>query len=130
MSTQRILLFSYILLGALIGVTLENLLDSLFSSVSALGALSHTVFGLEGVTYATLIGYGLALALVLYCWRSPKVRQPATQVVEEMSRVTWPTLAETRSSTWAVVVATLVCAVLLGAFDYGWGAITQWIYSP
>ncbi len=130
MSTQRILLFSYILLGWLVAVTLGNLLDSLFSGVNALGPLNHTVFGLAGVTYATVVGYAVALGLVIYSWKSPKVRQPATQVVEELSRVSWPTFAETRQATWAVIIATLICAVLLGLFDYGWGAVTQKLYNP
>lgn len=130
MSTQRILLLSYLVLGTLVGITLENLLGGMFSGVTALGFLNHSLFGLEGWNYATVLGYGIALALGLYCWRAPKVKEPATQVVEEMSRVTWPTLAETRAATYAVIIATLVCAAMLGLFDYGWGMLTETVYSP
>ena len=47
-----------------------------------------------------------------------------------MTRVTWPTAAETRAATYAVIVATLVCAVMLGFFDYGWGMLTETVYKP
>ncbi len=129
MSTQRILLLSYIVLGALLALVLENLLGSLFGAVSFLGALNGQFLGIEGWTYATLLGYGIALAVVLYCWRSPKVHVPAEQVVEELSRVTWPTIAETKAATYAVIVATLISAVILGFFDYGWGMLTTTLYS-
>jgi preprotein translocase subunit SecE len=76
-----------------------------------------------------VVGSALSIALTVYCWFSPKVRGPATQVIEELQRVTWPTWPETRAAAVAVVVASAVCAVLLGAFDYGWGAVTRAIYS-
>jgi preprotein translocase subunit SecE len=131
MSTQRILLLSFIVLGSLVAQALDNLLESLFRAVSFLGFLNQKfqVPGLDTWSYGTLIGYGGALALALYCWRAPKVREPAEQVVEEMTRVTWPTVAETRAATYAVIVATLISAVILGFFDYGWGLLTTMIYS-
>jgi preprotein translocase subunit SecE len=129
MSTQRILLLAFIVLGVLLGLTLENLLGSL-SGVGFLDFLRSSLFGLEGWTYATVLGYALAAAIGLFCWRDPRVKEPATQVVEEMTRVTWPTAAETRAATYAVIVATLVCAVMLGFFDYGWGMLTETVYTP
>ena len=130
MSTQRKLLLSYLVLGVLLGLTLEHLLERLGAGVSFLSLLGRPFLGLEGWTYATLLGYGGAIATALYCWRAPRVRQPAEEVVEELGRVTWPTLSETRAATWAVIVATLVCAVILGLFDYGWGRLTQAVYGP
>ena len=130
MSTQRKLLLSFLILGVLLGLTLEHLLERLGAGVSFLSFLGRPFFGLEGWTASTLIGYGLALATGLYCWRAPRVRQPAEEVVEELERVTWPTLGETRAATWAVIIATLVCAVILGLFDYGWGHLTQVVYGP
>ena len=129
MSTQRILLLSFLVLTALVGLTLENLLGGL-SSLPYCDFLRQTLFGLEGWTFATVLGYALAASAAIYCWRAPNIKEPATQVVEEMTRVTWPTGAETRAATYAVVIATLVCAALLGAFDYGWGMLTESVYSP
>jgi preprotein translocase subunit SecE len=130
MSTQRMLLLAYIVLGVLVGLTLEQLLGGVFSSVTALGFFNHSLFGFEGWSYGTLVSYALAGGLALFCWRDPRVKGPATQVVEEMARVSWPTMAETRAATLAVILATLICAAMLGVFDYGWGMITETVYKP
>jgi len=128
-SPQRILLLSYIVIGVLLALTLENLLGGLFSSVALLGFLNHTLFGSESWSYATVLGWGLALATALWCWRDPRVKTPATEVVDELTRVSWPSLPETRAATWAVIVTTLVFAVILGAFDFGWSAITSAVHA-
>lgn len=129
MSTQRILLLGYIVLGLLLALTLENLLGGLFAGVSFLGFLNHSLFGQDNWSYATVLGWGIALAVSLWCWRDARVKTPATEVVDELSRVSWPTLPETRAATWAVIVTTLVFAVILGAFDFGWSALTNAVYS-
>lgn len=130
MSTQRILLLGYIVLGVLIGLTLDQLVGGLLGRVPALGFLSHELFGIEGWTWSTVLGFALALALALFCWKDERVRRPATQVVEELQRVTWPTASETRAATIAVIVATAIISIILGAFDYVWAFVTQRIYDP
>lgn len=129
MSTQRILLLSYLIIGVLLGLVLEQGFSAL-GGIGGLAFLNRSLFGLEGWTIATLLGFAVALGAVLYAWRNPRVSTLATEVVEELRRVTWPTMAETRTATYAVIIATLVCAVMLGLFDYGWGSLTQQVYSP
>lgn len=130
MSTQRILLLSYLIIGVLLALTLEALLGSAFGSITALGFFNRSLFGFEGWTWTTLVAFAIAGSAALYCWRSTRVRTLSTEVVEELQRVTWPTMAETRAATWAVIVATIVCAVMLGLFDYGWGLLTESVYNP
>lgn len=128
MTTPRILLLSYLILTVLIGLVLEQVVLGA-SGWSPFAFLNASVADVQ-YFWAKLLGFVLAIALGLWAWRSPRTKDPATQVVEEMQRVTWPTFAETRAATWAVVVATLVCAVILGLFDYGWGLVTHQVYSP
>lgn len=130
MSTQRILLLGYIVLGVLVGLTLDQLVGGLLGRLPVFSFLNHELFGLEGWTWSTLLGFGIALGLALFCWKDSRVRKPATQVVEELQRVTWPTAAETRAATIAVLVATAIISVILGAFDYVWAFVTQRIYNP
>lgn len=130
MSTQRILLLGYIALGVLLGLTLEHLIDGLFGGFAALGFLRHQILGIEGWTWSAFLGFALAVAVGLFAWKDARVKVPATQVVEELQRVTWPTLPETRAATVAVLVATAIVAVVLGAFDYVWAYLTQRIYGP
>lgn len=128
MSTQRILLLSYIVLGVLVGLVGEQLFAAL-GSFGPLGFLLHSAFDIENV-WAKLLGFSLAGGLGFYLWREPRVKTLATEVVEELQRVTWPTRAETVAATYAVIIATLVCAAMLGVFDWGWGLITNQVYSP
>lgn len=129
MSTQRILLLSYIVLGLILALVLEQAVAAL-GGFGALAFLNRSLFGLEGWTYATLIAFAIVAAAAVFSWRDQRVHGPAVEVVQELQRVTWPTLAETRTATYAVIVASFVCAIMLGLFDYGWGMITQQVYKP
>lgn len=129
MSTQRLLLLSHLVLGLLVALVFEHTLQSL-SGISALGFLSRSLAGVEGWTWSTLLGFALAIGVGLWVWKNARIHQLATEVVEEMQRVSWPTLAETRAATVAVIIATLVAAAMLGLFDYGWGSLTQKVYGP
>jgi preprotein translocase subunit SecE len=128
MTTQRILLLSYIVLGTLVALALQHLFGGPIANIHGLSFFSRTVANTD-MFWALIAGFLVAGGLAAFCWVDPRVKVPATQVVEELQRVTWPTFAETRTAVIAVVVATAVCAVLLGAFDYGWGAVTKAIYS-
>ena len=127
MSTQRILFLSYLVLGVLISLVIQDIFLNL-GNFAALDFLRTEVVGTPGF-WSYVIGFGIGGGLAIFCWRDPRVKEPGIQVVEELQRVTWPTFAETRSATIAVIVATLVCATLLGLFDYGWGAVTSQIYA-
>jgi len=128
MSTQRILLLSYIVLGVLVALVLGHLISGLPSSVSAFSFLHKSYFDVDNF-WSGAIGFILGGAITIFCWVDARVKTPATQVVEELQRVTWPTFAETRAAAFAVIVATLICAALLGVFDSVWGALTSRIYS-
>jgi preprotein translocase subunit SecE len=128
MNTQRILLLSYIVLGLLLALVLEQGFIGL-GGYTFLGFLVRSAFDIENIG-AKALGFGAAGAIALWSWRDARVKTPATEVVEELQRVTWPTRAETFAAAWAVIIATLVCAVILGIFDYGWGLVTQQVYAP
>ena len=42
--------------------------------------------------------------------------------------MTWPSLRETRAATVAVIVASVVAAVILGVFDIVWSWLSAKIY--
>ena len=52
------------------------------------------------------------------------------EIAAELRKVTWPSLAETRAATIAVIVASLIAAVLLGLFDVFWQFLTDKIQNP
>lgn len=128
MSTQRTLLLAFIVLGVLVAMVLGQLIASL-GGIGPLGFLNDTVLDIENF-WANAIGFAIALGTGLYCWKSERIHAAGIQVVEELQRVTWPTWAETKAATVAVIVATFIVAVMLGVFDYGWAWATQQIYNP
>ena len=134
MTTQRILLLSYIVLGLLVSMAIGHLISASLGSIGVLSPyLSHSSFGVKYFNsedfWSLFIGVIIGGAATIWCWVDPRVKVPAIQVVEELQRVTWPTFHETRSATFAVIVASLICAAILGLFDYGWGAVTSHIYA-
>jgi preprotein translocase subunit SecE len=74
---------------------------------------------------AAVIGLGGAVAL----YRNERVHTLVTDVVTELAKVTWPTRNETYASTVVVIVASLIAAALVGAFDFVWSNLTNLLYQ-
>jgi preprotein translocase SecE subunit len=80
----------------------------------------------ELVTFVAAV-LGAAITMVLY--RNPKVSRISHEVVGELAKVSWPSRKETQVSTIVVIVTSLIAAVIVGAFDAAWSAITDLIYK-
>jgi preprotein translocase SecE subunit len=78
---------------------------------------------------ANAIGMSIALVGTLYAWRRKDYFKFATEVVTEISQVTWPTKAEIRANTGIVIMVTLICSVLLFAMDQMWSSATNLLYD-
>jgi preprotein translocase subunit SecE len=74
---------------------------------------------------AALVGGGVAL----YYWRKPESRQYATEVAEELSKVSWPNRKEVTNSTAVVLFYTLFATVFFALLDQFWKYVTDKIYS-
>jgi preprotein translocase subunit SecE len=73
----------------------------------------------EGLQWklSSIIAVLLSLGAVVFSYLHPEVRRLSIEVATELMKVTWPSWAETRVSTVAVVVASAVAAVILFAID-------------
>ena len=60
-----------------------------------------------------------------FCLMHGSTRQLASEVVEELTKVTWPTRAETGAATVVVIVTVLLCSAYLGVFDAMWLWLTD-----
>ncbi len=78
---------------------------------------------------SNLIGIGLALLGTIYAWRRKDWFKFCTEVVVEISQVTWPTRSETRAATVVVIVMTLISSTILWGMDRLWSTITNWLYG-
>jgi len=121
---KRIVAIFYFFAAVVVGIFLEKILGLAFSyarwnDVAVLG---------DEWTLSTLLGYGIAAVLAVLAWRSPRINAVSMQVAQELERVSWPNLRETRASTVAVVVASFIAAMVLGVFDFVWGRLSALVY--
>ena len=74
----------------------------------------------------TGLAYGVGAIAAAVVLKHPTTHQLALEIVEELSRVTWPSREETGSATVVVIVTVLIAAVYLGVFDAVWLWLTDW----
>lgn len=85
-----------------------------------LGALrvnDPALFGVQGFTVSVIVGTLLAAGIALFCFFNQRIYAGSLDIATELKRVTWPSLGETRVSTIAVIIASLVSALILFFFD-------------
>jgi preprotein translocase subunit SecE len=68
---------------------------------------------------------GAAAFLVLFF--NEQATQFVSEVVVELSRVTWPTQKETSSATVLVIIMVLISGLFLGFLDYLWTVVLKWV---
>jgi preprotein translocase subunit SecE len=68
-------------------------------------------------------------AVAFFYWRKVGARQYATEVAEELSKVTWPSRKEVTNSTTVVLFYTIFATVFFALMDQFWKYVTDKIYS-
>lgn len=71
----------------------------------------------------------IGIFVSLYYWRKASARQYATEVAEELSKVTWPSKKEVVNSTTVVLFYTVFATVFFALMDQFWKYVTDKIYS-
>ena len=74
-----------------------------------------------------LFGLGFGLGLAFYAYRHPRFGPLVSEVVDETSKVTWPTWDETTSNTIVTVIVTVIIAAILWGFDQVFGRVTTYL---
>ena len=109
MDPKRLVVIFYLIAGIVVMLFLAHLFDRFDWA-------NRELFE-GGFNRSGLIGFVLAAALAITAYRHPKTHDLSLDVASELMKVTWPTWQETRTSTMAVVVASLVAAVILFFID-------------
>ncbi|HWE25856.1 MAG TPA: preprotein translocase subunit SecE [Myxococcales bacterium] len=130
MTNTRIVAVGLIALAILTGLFLERVLWEIFRAIPATHFMTTGFLGSDSWTPSTLLGLGIAFAAAAYVWWTPKTREVSNEIVAELRKVSWPSLPETRAATIAVIVASLIAALLLGLFDVVWQTLTDKIQNP
>ena len=128
MTNQRIVAIGYIVLALLAGFFLEHVLLAVFGSFGTTQPLTRPLW--NDWTWSSFIGLGITVGTAFYLWTNLKTREVAFEIAAELRKVSWPSFAETRAATLAVIVASLIAAALLGLFDVLWQFLTDKIQNP
>ncbi|QSQ16164.1 preprotein translocase subunit SecE [Myxococcus landrumensis] len=114
MDPKRLVVIFYLLAAIVLALFLERVFGMLWASFGWPDGVL-----IEGSDWkvSTVVGYVSAVGLALLGYFHPKTHMLSLEVASELMKVSWPTWPETRTSTMAVVVASLVAAVLLFCID-------------
>jgi preprotein translocase subunit SecE len=125
MDPRRLVVVSYLVFGAVLTLFFGRLVELAFAQL----AISNgEVLAGTGIKAADLVGFALAAGLGVYAWTNPKVKGLSLEVATELMRVTWPSWEDVRVSTFAVVVASLVAAVVLFGMDtLSYKVMVEWL---
>jgi preprotein translocase subunit SecE len=125
MDPKRLVVISDLVVGFIITLFLDHVLEQLLGRVG----VSNAVL-IEGPDWrvSTLAAGLITLGGFTYAWFNPKTRNISVEVATELMRVTWPSWEETRISTFAVVIASLVAAVILFGIDtFSYKVMVDWL---
>lgn len=125
MDPRRLVVMFFLVATVVVALFLANVLGPLWAQFSWRNP--EVIEGL-GWTVTTLLGVGVGVAAGLVLFFHPKVKTVSLEVASELMKVTWPTWGETRVSTVAVVVASIVAAVLLYGMDMlSYTVMVEWL---
>lgn len=128
MTNTRLVAIGYVVLGLSAGLFLEHVLLAVFGSFGPTQPLTRPLAG--EWTWCSVLGLGIAAATALAFWMRPKTHEVSLEIAAELRKVSWPGFPETRAATIAVIVASVIAAVLLGLFDVFWQFLTDKIQNP
>jgi len=114
MDPKRLVVIFYLIAGIVLALFLEHVFGLLWA---AAGWNDREILEGLGWSTSTLVGFALALAATVATYLHPRTHALSLEVASELMKVTWPSWPETRASTFAVVVASLVAALLLFFID-------------
>ncbi len=114
MDPKRLVVISYLVFGLIIALFLGNMFELGFVQLGV--ANKKVIEGLD-FSWAFVLGGALTIGVAVWAWTNPRVHTLSNEVASELMRVTWPSFEETRVSTLAVIVASLVAAIVLFGID-------------
>ncbi len=114
MEPKRMVGIGLVALALVGGMFLDQVCKAIFAGLK----LNDPQLVGDDITLTALIGFAAAAGVAVYVWMNPKTREGGLDIAAELKRVTWPSMAETRVSTIAVIIASLVSALILFFFDF------------
>jgi preprotein translocase subunit SecE len=125
MDPKRLVVIAYLVFGFIIALFLDHVLELVLARVGVSNAIL-----IEGPDWrvSTAVAALVTIGGFAYAWFNEKSRNVSIEVATELMRVTWPSWEETRVSTFAVVIASLVAAVILFGIDtFSYKVMVDWL---
>ena len=125
MDPRRLVVVSYLVFGLILTLFLGRLIELLMAQI---GVTNTEIITGTGIKLADVLGFVLTAGLAGFAWTNPRVKTLSMEVATELMRVTWPSWEDVRVSTIAVVVASLVAAVILFGMDtLSYNLMVKWL---
>jgi len=125
MDPRRLVVISYLVFGAILTLFLGRITEL---AMGKIGVTNAVIISGTGIALADILGFVITVGLVGYAWTNPKVKTLSMEVATELMRVTWPSWEDVRISTIAVVVASLVAAIILFGMDtLSYNLMVKWL---
>src|SRR5262245_6020550 len=126
MNNQRYIVLAFLAFAAVLGAAAHGLAVPLVARFN----LSDPEI-LPGMANASSVAsIVLSVAIFIALMRMPSVISYTGEVIGELRNAVWPTKDETFRNAFIVIGTVVVLSLILGAYDYVWGAITKvFLYS-
>lgn len=122
---SRYLSIVYLIAGLVLAWVCTKTLGLVFYAVSP--AADVIVFA--GIRLSVVLGVLIGFGIVYGAWRHERFSTYLSEVVTELTRVTWPARDETYRNTYVVIGFSLLVAIFLALFDLVWKFATDALLS-
>lgn len=122
-SSMRYLVVSYFIAGIISVYLVSKLVMGVMDTVGIEDPFARYI------PISSIIGVIAGAIVFGILFKHARVNDFGQEVVKEVSKVTWPTVPETRASTVVVIILVIIISIILGIFDYIFASLTSIIYS-
>jgi preprotein translocase subunit SecE len=125
MDPRRLVVISLLVFGLILTLFFGHIIELLMGQF---GVGNAEILSGTGIKLADVLGFVITAGLSAWAWSNPKSKGLALEVASELMRVTWPSWEDVRVSTIAVVVASLVAALILFGMDtLSYNLMVKWL---
>jgi len=125
MDPRRLVVISFLVFGLILTLFFGHIIELLMGQI---GVGNSEIISGTGLKLADVLGFVITAGLGAWGWTNPKTNALAMEVATELMRVTWPSWEDVRISTVAVVVASLVAALILFGMDtLSYNLMVKWL---
>ena len=101
----------------LVGLVLAYVVHLSATSIFTLARINNAPLLGDNFPLSALVGVVIGLGAAAVTFNMQRTNTLASEVIEELYKVAWPTSQETRMNTAVVIITSVVASLILGVFD-------------